>query len=86
MYSGQGQSVPQSGHGKEYWLAIGFMMPPVWRLVQTPEVLDDKSARGRAMSGLLRALHLGPPCKYGFPGRCTALFRAEAGAGRRARF
>src|SRR6202022_623098 len=49
MYSGQGQSVPQSGHGKEDWLAIGFMMPPVWRLVQTTEVLDDKSAGGRAM-------------------------------------
>jgi hypothetical protein len=45
MYSGQGQSVRQSGHVKEYSLAIEPMMPPVW--AASPDLRETERPRCR---------------------------------------
>jgi hypothetical protein len=56
MYSGQGQSVPQSGHVKEYWLGIGPMMPPVWASSPDPPegvVVRRHTSHSRGRAGRL---------------------------------
>jgi hypothetical protein len=53
VYSGQGQSEPQSGHGKKYWLGIALIMVPVWACSPDPAKHDAPPTRWSGSGGVV---------------------------------